>query len=755
MAPWDPGGGDAVVRASHDEDHEPGPEHENCGPCFKDKKRCSFSAPPPSACDRCRRAGRACTERDKSVSRRALERIKKQNRHRTGPPEGRVVRRKPNFKPLPLPPLPPPSPPRQWPPVASCPLSPVRTNGVSPPAILPGRPSPPYVGPSPSRGIGSPASTSLPMEPGEHALPPDLGLLLTYSTDYLVLPCVAHFWSDYHKLFPVIHRASFEAAFAPNTNSELYGPNPPLSLLFALAATGARTLELGLSDMDKARLGRAYCERSRDLLLAGYFGADPTRRPIGDLEALQTLVVLLNVLLGAGMLDRTTGAMLREAAGLVGRLLDLDALGGPLDKVPGSATDWIRAESALRAWIAVASFDVWVAGPEAIVALLFLTFPHRPWSYFVERMPLLDFFPRRPFRLPCHESYFDNPDPKTAFFALFLSPLSAPSGALVDFGPFFRAVDLEAGSRLVRQLVEPVFSGRASVHALWYLSMFFRSLRHRIRHQAVQNNVNPLATLGRPPSELTAAEMAFVAQTRLFDHMVNATYSSLPTAYAPDLWQGDAVAFLSSWRLWFCLEGHAFHAVAMLAAIRSYSLEHLFLRDGAAPEAGASLLHSPDFVPILEGGIAFVRLLASQLGADPQGRHLHFGNAMPAFRVAGMNLAAIAVLRASPRAAEADASPYADDLRVILRFMETVGKHYGVMPRRVADNFRCTLLAAGIGTAAPVHSAPQVEEVEVPSEDLADSGTFRPAADPSSPGRTYAELMTEADRVGRKWSAVP
>ncbi|KAI9003043.1 hypothetical protein DFJ74DRAFT_443521 [Hyaloraphidium curvatum] len=680
--------------------------------CFKDKKRCSFSAAPPAGCDRCTKSGKVCTERDKSVTRKDLETIRKQGASGPAPPN---VVGGPPFLPT-VRQLPSPPPPWSPPPVPGFAL---RVAGPLTPRVSVDAPLPLLCLQSPSRTITWPASTSPAVEP-----------------DSLVLACLTHFWSDYHKLYPIIHRASFEAAFAPNAASPLYGPRPPLALLFAMAAIGARTSALGLSEMDKTKLCRAYCETSRDLILAGHFGSDPSQRPIGDLEALQTLLMLLQVFVGAGILGATAGAMLREAAGLVGRLRILDLDGLQPGNVPQSTAEWIRMESVLRAWITVSAYDV-------------------PFSYFADREPLLDFFPPRPFPLPCHESYYDNPDPEGAFFALFLSPTSAPQWTWVDFAPFFRSPDTDAGSRLVRQLVEPVFSGRASVHALWYLSMFFRSLRHRIRHLVVVKNLDPLSTVGRPTSELAAAETAFVAQTKLFDHMVGVAHASVPAPYGAQLWQGDALSFLSSWHLFFAQEGHAFQAVFCLASLRSYTLEHFFLRDGSAHDAGASLLRSPDFVPLLEAGIAFVGLLASQLGADPEGRHFHFGNAMPTLRVAGMNLAAIAVLRASPRAVEVDASPYADDLRVILRFLETVGKHYGVMTRRTASNFRRTLVAAGISTAAPPHPSAHVEEAEVPSEELGQSGTFRPAADPSSPGRTYAELMTEADRVGRKWSAVP
>ncbi|KAI9014067.1 hypothetical protein DFJ74DRAFT_771095 [Hyaloraphidium curvatum] len=102
------------------------------------------------------------------------------------------------------------------------------------------------------------------------------------------------------------------------------------------------------------------------------------------------------------------------------------------------------------------------------------------------------------------------------------------------------------------------------------------------------------------------------------------------------------------------------------------------------------------------------------------------------------------MLRASPHATDLDDRAYADDLRVLLRFLEIVGKT--LRPRRTADNFRRTLVAAGIPTVVSLQPLAQLEEAEEPSVELATSGTFRPAADPRSAGRTYAEMMTEADR---------
>ncbi|KAI9006507.1 hypothetical protein DFJ74DRAFT_712549 [Hyaloraphidium curvatum] len=503
----------------------------SCFRCFLDKKRCSFSAPPPAGCDRCTKSGRPCKERDQSVTRKTLVTLKKGGTLEAVPLD--VAGETHVFpRPLQLPSLP-----TSWSP-PPLPGFGVPIAGTSTPPVFLGLPLASADHRLPSRAIAFPSCTSTAVEP-----------------DSLVFACLSHFWSDYHKLYPIIHRATFEAAFAPNSASPLYGPNPPLALLFAMAAT---------------------------------------------------LFMLIQVFIRTGIVGATTGAMLREAAGLVGRLriLDVDGLQ-----------------------------------------------------------------PRR---------------------------------------------------------------------------------RHLIKQHVVQHELNPLATIGRPISELTIAELAFIAQSKLFDGMVFAAYSAVPAPYGAALWQGDAVSFLSSWRSWFSLEGHAFHTVYCLAARRSYTLEHFFLRDGSVQDAGASLLRSPEFLPMLEGGIAYVGLVSSQLKAEPEGRYTHFGNVMPTLRVAGMNLAAITVPRASPSAAETDTSPYVDDLRVILRYLEVVGRQYGVMMRRVADNFRRTLVAAGISAAAPL--VVQEEEVDAATEEVAQSGIFPSPADPGSPGRTYAELMTEADRAGRNWS---
>ncbi|KAI9014068.1 hypothetical protein DFJ74DRAFT_275242 [Hyaloraphidium curvatum] len=201
-----------------------------------------------------------------------------------------------------------PSPPPPWSPPPLPSFAVPMAGTLTPPVSL-DLPLPPGDPQSPPRPIAWPSSTSPPADP-----------------DSLIFACLSHFWSDYHKLYPLVHRASFEAAFAPNAASPLYGTHPPLALVFAMAAIGARTSNFGLSEAGKATLGRAYCERSRDVLLAGYFDANPLCRPISDIEALQTLILLLQVLLGVGILGETAAAMLREAVRVAGRLLDLDAL---------------------------------------------------------------------------------------------------------------------------------------------------------------------------------------------------------------------------------------------------------------------------------------------------------------------------------------------------------------------------------------------------------------------------------------------
>jgi hypothetical protein len=106
----------------------------------------------------------------------------------------------------------------------------------------------------------------------------------------------------------MIHRTTFQQAFSMDSNvlsspaETIYGRRP-IPLAFALVAAGIRWMTgYGLSDTDKVRLKKEYCERAKTLLWNGFFATDvPKNRKISGIEACQTSMILIQVLITLGL----------------------------------------------------------------------------------------------------------------------------------------------------------------------------------------------------------------------------------------------------------------------------------------------------------------------------------------------------------------------------------------------------------------------------------------------------------------------
>ncbi|KAI9032958.1 hypothetical protein DFJ74DRAFT_143174 [Hyaloraphidium curvatum] len=559
----------------------------------------------------------------------------------------------------------------------------------------------------------------------------------------ILLLCLSSYWENFHPFVPMVHRPTLEAAFA-GRGSAIYGERPPLALLYAAAGCGAFMVRTGaLSEPEKMRIGIAYCERARDLLLAGYFGSpQAAARPVTDMEASQALWQLLEALLSVGMVGKAAPLM-RHGISILARLAaagpDLRGRNDCLSPawIPANVEQWLRGELVLRLWVAYANLDV--------------VFAHH-----TNREPSFDWFPRRPIRLACHELYWTHPDPAAAFDLVFVSGDGRFLPTSANFGEFFAGgYRLEDGQRLMRDVVRPVFELRAGTYAVLHLNSFFRLLRLRIRDDAKRTGVEPMATIARPAEQWTPAEAAFRARVQIFDAVVAEVFASMPPEIGAGLAQGDAGPLMASWPTYFADPMHALMLITTVMPLHAYPIEH-FMGHGKPEGAQASLFSSPEFLRVLDSAVLYVRLMGSQMDHDPELRSPHFMRTYETFMAAAINFAGIGILRSAntPPAAVAS-SGFANDLRTIARHMDAVGRNFGLMYQRSAARFRKSMLDAGVRPDPTLLPAPEEEEggagpnVPGPPVFVGPGESLKGGA--GEPGRTVAELVQATDRRASAW----
>ncbi|KAI9016918.1 hypothetical protein DFJ74DRAFT_248605 [Hyaloraphidium curvatum] len=198
----------------------------------------------------------------------------------------------------------------------------------------------------------------------------------------LLFPAIARFFEVFHPLFPVVHKATFEASLAGQP-SPVYAGTRPLALAYAAAAVGAFHLPAE-PEQARVRFARLCCDRARDLLLAGR--ASPV-------EEAFALALILNVMLVAGVPGRMAHPLQR-----CGRLAEALYLSLP-EEPPSTPDEWVYREQVLRLRIFYCAFDLGAAFNAGRPALSSYFHPHRS-------------------PLPCGEAFFDHPFPGAAFDAL-------------------------------------------------------------------------------------------------------------------------------------------------------------------------------------------------------------------------------------------------------------------------------------------------------------------------------------------------
>lgn len=577
---------------------------------------------------------------------------------------------------------------------------------------------------------------------------------------HLIFPCIAAYWNDYHPMVPMIHRTTFETAFVPGGfGHEIYGPWQPMALLYGMAAIGVRTVRgLGLSDSERLRCSRDFCEAAKHLLLSGYFGQTPTttaNHAATDIEVAQTIFMVIQVLLPIGMASKC-GDLLRLGCQLLRKMCLAPSTLNDLkpevddDRIPTNALQWVRSELVVRLWVMFASLD-------------------SPFAYHSDREPLLEWFSDVKCRLPCHESFFDDPTPEVGMIRLVQQHMSSAGGQwkppMVDTAKFLERRDAVVGRQLARQFVEPVFDHRAGLFAIAHFYSFLRYLRGLLKTYARLHAIETLPIMTQPPEQDLPAQSAYRARVELFEVLTVEYFKAMPEHVGFDLAMGDASKYFSCWPNYFAAKLHAQMVVNFTLCILNFDVEHFMQGDPGA--ADPELFQSAAFGKILESGITFVRLLESQMKEDPDMRSAHYLTATESFRIGGLNIAAVSLLRgecisngmpADQVNKTIDASGFAYDLRVLLRHVEGIGKNFGIVAKRVAGNFKKAVEAAGVSASGPSVASggggadeSDSEDVHLPSELGGGYRGSSAAGDLKTPSRTFASVVLTAERNTRSW----
>ncbi|KAI9019165.1 hypothetical protein DFJ74DRAFT_676216 [Hyaloraphidium curvatum] len=260
------------------------------------------------------------------------------------------------------------------------------------------------------------------------------------------------FWQRLHTTFPVVHRASFEAAFTrpggPMPGTPLFPRGAPLMLLHTLAGFGALFLE-EVPNAKRAALAKACCERAKVLALAT-FDTLPAR---DDLELGLACYYLVGVAVVAGQ-PAAAAPLIRRTAETAEALFRALPQGPPQ-----TAAAWLWRECVLRLRIGTAHADIGQAHLTGLPAF---------GNYFSGACPL-----------PSPEPYFEARDGGAAFSMAQLLWLAGEP--VVDFGR-----DPSSGEALVgcsASLARHALSTSSST-ALYQLAQLLRHAACEAQHRA-------------------------------------------------------------------------------------------------------------------------------------------------------------------------------------------------------------------------------------------------------------------------------
>lgn len=427
--------------------------------------------------------------------------------------------------------------------------------------------------------------------------------------------CLDTFWEINQTIGGIVHRQAFTAALGgvpfslfqqqPETMQAqflaLYGYKKPSALLFAILANGAVYLEpsWGYTETEKLRIARSFMGQAVSLLLFSGSGSS-SPATMTDFEAVQTVIILYDVVVPAGLAGKAASLLSWGARLLKKICLDGPNGTGPLDNPnpAHSLSDWIYRDTILRYYWSMAALDLDIA-------------------YYNHRDTFYNYFGRpRRVNLPWHEIYFFDDDPMKAWKTMQVNGHGVPSGA--DLTRFAREPNAEMAMLTSRMFVEPAFSFRAGFFTVLVANCFIVGLTERLRRFAEKRGVKALEVLAKSGSGavLSAKEAYFMERVHLADYFILGCFHAIPGDIGKKMLEGDADAFFRSAPNYFADVARAHFLFGTLLIVLSKMIQNRF--HGAGNPDPLALFMSPEFGKVLETATVFTAMLRAQLKDNPE-----------------------------------------------------------------------------------------------------------------------------------------
>lgn len=421
-----------------------------------------------------------------------------------------------------------------------------------------------------------------------------------------------------------------------------------------------------------------------NLLLAGR-GTDPMSGVplMSDLEALQTVSVLYDVFVPAGLSGKAA-SFWAWGARLLNHICNEGPPGtGPLDNPQPaiSIRDWLYRDILLRCHWSMAIVDL-------------------DRAYYLRREPSMNFFARTArCNLPWHDIYYFDPDPAKAFRAMQLNAHTVPVGP--DLRGFAREPTEEMAMLTSNMFIEPVFSFRAGIFGTLALNNFLIVLTDRLRKFAERRRVRGLEVMAKAtpsvdangmltPPMLSAKEQYFMERVHLFDRFCYGCFYALPHGIGRKILEGDADAFFQVAPNYFADTANSNYLAAILLNMLSRMIQNRF-HGGGNPDPVA-LFCSPEFAKVLETAAIFTAILRAQLRHDPQIDGVAYLPTVPVLRIGALQIALLAGL---PEHAP-ERALLANDLATTVAYFQIHARRAGPAGHQIAANFTAGAASVGV-----------------------------------------------------------
>lgn len=599
----------------------------SCAECSAAKKKCVWPEPKQDeddvlVCLRCQENRRTCTEQDMSISRRRKEKLA---RKRGGGARGRPRTREAGSAPTTRANVAETEKPSQTESAAKTTVAVTQVH-FFPTEVTLGASAGASTDHESLNTANGPryAGFFLPPVPAPAPAPrPAVGPTTSGLVDVeILLPCVSAFWSYSYFYTPIVHRPSFEDAFANPGPSPIFGQRKPLALLYAMAAIGLRYVPssaLSVSESEKAHLGDVLSSRAKAMLLSDYFaGATGGNRTITAIEALSTLKFLVNETLSEGKAD--------ESAVLVERGCTILAELLPLTRVdPKDPVEWLNRELVLRNAIEFTAFDF----SRAVLS---------------STDPQLASMVAGPLPLPVHETLFAMPAAE-AFALLYIHKQSTDMPAKMDWSALKEwPMNSEKVQRVVEETTAPMFDGRASVFCCWHVHSAIMFVRARLKVFAKNKGLDVLAIAGQDTELDDANEAEYRRGAAIAHDMVRAFYNTMPAEIGAGLGQGNPAPLFMFGANYTGRGEYFFSVLGACMAMESGRLE-TWIWTPPHESLDERYFGSPPFLAAMESLIVVAQFADAQLQVDRKLRISHYAPLGSSVRFIGFSFAVLKLMK--------------------------------------------------------------------------------------------------------------